>query len=131
MFLSLFFFFFFQAEDGIRDYKVTGVQTCAMMLVTRLASAFWWRRLFLKPALLPAPVDPSKFTDDEWRALGEGRPAEDVAVDDQFAAAAASALTTALGPWFAGERELNYEGFVDVLEWASSGFGKNPHREEP
>src|SRR2546426_3583995 len=23
------FFFFFQAEDGIRDYKVTGVQTCA------------------------------------------------------------------------------------------------------
>src|SRR2546426_11425059 len=27
---SFFFFFFFQAEDGIRDYKVTGVQTCAL-----------------------------------------------------------------------------------------------------
>src|SRR5256885_9373711 len=27
---SLYFFFFFQAEDGIRDYKVTGVQTCAL-----------------------------------------------------------------------------------------------------
>src|SRR2546426_7543552 len=25
-----FLFFFFQAEDGIRDYKVTGVQTCAL-----------------------------------------------------------------------------------------------------
>src|SRR5256885_7668003 len=25
-----FVFFFFQAEDGIRDYKVTGVQTCAL-----------------------------------------------------------------------------------------------------
>src|SRR5256885_4274133 len=24
------FFFFFQAEDGIRDYKVTGVQTCTL-----------------------------------------------------------------------------------------------------
>src|SRR5256885_8495446 len=24
------FFFFFQAEDGIRDYKVTGIQTCAL-----------------------------------------------------------------------------------------------------
>ena len=24
------FFFFFQAEDGIRDYDVTGVQTCAL-----------------------------------------------------------------------------------------------------
>src|SRR2546426_45271 len=28
--LSFVFFFFFQAEDGIRDYKVTGVQTCAL-----------------------------------------------------------------------------------------------------
>src|SRR5437867_5847511 len=26
----LFFFFFFQAEDGIRDRTVTGVQTCAL-----------------------------------------------------------------------------------------------------
>src|SRR5438309_321603 len=26
----LFFFFFFQAEDGIRDGTVTGVQTCAL-----------------------------------------------------------------------------------------------------
>src|SRR5256885_8787163 len=24
------YYFFFQAEDGIRDYKVTGVQTCAL-----------------------------------------------------------------------------------------------------
>src|SRR5256885_12803758 len=31
MYGSLFVsFFFFQAEDGIRDYKVTGVQTCAL-----------------------------------------------------------------------------------------------------
>src|SRR6266511_5365220 len=29
MFL-IFFFFFFQAEDGIRDFHVTGVQTCAL-----------------------------------------------------------------------------------------------------
>src|SRR5256885_3656304 len=28
--LSTISFFFFQAEDGIRDYKVTGVQTCAL-----------------------------------------------------------------------------------------------------
>src|SRR5256885_5609827 len=27
---SITLFFFFQAEDGIRDYKVTGVQTCAL-----------------------------------------------------------------------------------------------------
>src|SRR5256885_6590902 len=28
-------FFFFQAEDGIRDYKVTGVQTCALPICAR------------------------------------------------------------------------------------------------
>src|SRR5256885_3255021 len=36
--LSLRFFFFFQAEDGIRDYKVTGVQTCALPIPARLAN---------------------------------------------------------------------------------------------
>src|SRR2546426_5880593 len=29
------FFFFFQAEDGIRDYKVTGVQTCALPISSK------------------------------------------------------------------------------------------------
>src|SRR5205807_7815823 len=29
--------FFFQAEDGIRDYKVTGVQTCALPICRSLA----------------------------------------------------------------------------------------------
>src|SRR5256885_7620972 len=31
-------FFFFQAEDGIRDYKVTGVQTCALPISLQTAS---------------------------------------------------------------------------------------------
>src|SRR5438132_11291021 len=30
MFSFVFLFFFFQAEDGIRDHCVTGVQTCAL-----------------------------------------------------------------------------------------------------
>src|SRR5438445_10674590 len=29
------FFFFFQAEDGIRDIGVTGVQTCALPILGR------------------------------------------------------------------------------------------------
>src|SRR5256885_7816686 len=33
--------FFFQAEDGIRDYKVTGVQTCALPISST--------RIFLSP----------------------------------------------------------------------------------
>src|SRR6266542_5646187 len=42
-------FFFFQAEDGIRDATVTGVQTCALPILTfassaRLVRPDWWRR---------------------------------------------------------------------------------------
>src|SRR2546429_9641065 len=33
-----YFFFFFQAEDGIRDVAVTGVQTCALPILYR-----WYR----------------------------------------------------------------------------------------
>src|SRR5690606_40670320 len=29
------FFFFFQAEDGIRDFHVTGVQTCALPILSK------------------------------------------------------------------------------------------------
>src|SRR5256885_3022370 len=36
---TLYFFFFFQAEDGIRDYKVTGVQTCALPIYPAAAAA--------------------------------------------------------------------------------------------
>src|SRR5256885_4171363 len=44
-------FFFFQAEDGIRDYKVTGVQTCALPIsaytpVTFCVSARWRPKTF-------------------------------------------------------------------------------------
>src|SRR5690606_40582885 len=31
------FFFFFQAEDGIRDFHVTGVQTCALPILLAAA----------------------------------------------------------------------------------------------
>src|SRR5438093_5277794 len=35
----LYDFFFFQAEDGIRDWSVTGVQTCALPISTRRSIA--------------------------------------------------------------------------------------------
>src|SRR5699024_11400267 len=33
-------FFFFQAEDGIRDRNVTGVQTCALPICTDMAREY-------------------------------------------------------------------------------------------
>src|SRR5256886_8300280 len=47
-FRVIFFFFFFQAEDGIRDLTVTGVQTCALPILLLL-------RAFL-PFLQQQPV---------------------------------------------------------------------------
>src|SRR5207253_4947595 len=40
-------FFFFQAEDGIRDGHVTGVQTCALPISKRLGGGWGWIGLFL------------------------------------------------------------------------------------
>src|SRR5699024_11531199 len=37
-YFSVFNFFFFQAEDGIRDRNVTGVQTCALPISAYLKS---------------------------------------------------------------------------------------------
>src|SRR5205085_7910152 len=37
--LLLICFFFFQAEDGIRDLTVTGVQTCALPIYDRILGA--------------------------------------------------------------------------------------------
>src|SRR2546426_1841787 len=45
------FFFFFQAEDGIRDYKVTGVQTCALPI---------WRRKYDRSEKL------MRFSTHDW-----------------------------------------------------------------
>src|SRR2546430_13429721 len=45
--MCAFLFFFFQAEDGIRDLTVTGVQTCALPISiswemrTTLAGPYW------------------------------------------------------------------------------------------
>src|SRR2546422_3557756 len=36
--MPLSFFFFFQAEDGIRDVAVTGVQTCALPIFPHAAA---------------------------------------------------------------------------------------------
>src|SRR3989454_4076295 len=46
--------FFFQAEDGIRDYKVTGVQTCALPIFMR-ADGSEKRRVTSQPGASFAP----------------------------------------------------------------------------
>src|SRR6266487_6843142 len=54
MFALFFFFFFFQAEDGIRDGRVTGVQTCALPILKPMLAV---SNIFLtSPALRCVPA---------------------------------------------------------------------------
>src|SRR2546429_3376313 len=52
------FFFFFQAEDGIRDVAVTGVQTCALPIFALLGSYL----LLILTAPVPPHGDATEFT---------------------------------------------------------------------
>src|SRR2546429_5721774 len=58
---GMFFFFFFQAEDGIRDVAVTGVQTCALpispLTQVRVRSRCAWRAAVLLPPGSRSPCD--------------------------------------------------------------------------
>src|SRR6266446_7994691 len=65
----MYFYFFFQAEDGIRDYKVTGVQTCALPI----SSAPVLPRRWKWPATVAyGPTGPSAApTRSEERRVGK------------------------------------------------------------
>src|SRR5690348_18497609 len=56
------YFFFFQAEDGIRDGRVTGVQTCALPISARPKST--WKTVvgIVEPPGLPRAKPPRPGT---------------------------------------------------------------------
>lgn len=101
----------------------------AAMLITRLISAFWWRRAFLKTGLRPT-LRPDQRGDRRQGLRPDQGPSMITgaveSAEDDFAVAAATALSTLLRPWLSGAEELDYESFVSVLEWASAGFGQEP-----
>src|SRR5256885_14689538 len=74
------FFFFFQAEDGIRDYKVTGVQTCALPIsggkdsvVRRIADwAFYLGLIALAAAVIQPLALPPQGRPDR-KSVVEGK----------------------------------------------------------
>src|SRR5216684_4351913 len=51
------FFFFFQAEDGIRDVAVTGVQTCALPISARHRRGATSRRCAARPGVGAVPAE--------------------------------------------------------------------------
>src|SRR6266481_9109676 len=65
MYCCISFFFFFQAEDGIRDGTVTGVQTCALPIFGILSDG------------QPVEEHPPEDDDDEGNDVGEDRPLDE------------------------------------------------------
>src|SRR5256885_6316153 len=66
---------FFQAEDGIRDYKVTGVQTCALPIssISREALALRFAIGLLAAALLfSSQVALAQFSQQGPKLVGTG-----------------------------------------------------------
>src|SRR3989454_1106961 len=77
--MILYFFFFFQAEDGIRDYKVTGVQTCALPI-----SAF-------ASSVLAASGRTSYLSKSKWMSFSSGIEANSAGAGRAVVAAGAGA----------------------------------------
>src|SRR5207247_7496961 len=54
-------FFFFQAEDGIRDPLVTGVQTCALPISSRSSTGCArWAAISRRASTSPSPGRPTR-----------------------------------------------------------------------
>src|SRR5438445_3559164 len=71
-------YFFFQAEDGIRDIGVTGVQTCALPISPQPRRCLRYSRKLCRrhpPHRIPAPARREKRSEErrvgkEWRFRG-------------------------------------------------------------
>src|SRR6266487_5722560 len=71
-------FFFFQAEDGIRDGRVTGVQTCALPILWPHDEQEHWLEVFSRsslPAITVHEVAPGHFAHGRYlrRVAGDVR----------------------------------------------------------
>src|SRR5437762_11350277 len=91
----VFFFFFFQAEDGIRDTSVTGVQTCALPI---------------SGVGIPAPLDWEQNHPPDPAALAEAVRRMAERLDDRRAAARERALRFDLRPWEIGRASCRERG---------------------
>src|SRR3712207_8338225 len=72
--VSIYFFFFFQAEDGIRDIGVTGVQTCALPILRgdRVVGALQDERRRAHALEVLSVVGEERRTGEGGRDLGVG-----------------------------------------------------------
>src|SRR2546422_11744419 len=88
-------FFFFQAEDGIRDVAVTGVQTCALPIAWRAFAGPYWPPDLGGQMYRPLPL--ATFALD-W-VIGRGSPTWFHAVNLVWHAGAAGIVAALARRW--------------------------------
>src|SRR5690606_40987025 len=81
--------FFFHAEDGIRDFHVTGVQTCALPISPRrVATSPWrsrWASACSRSSARASRSGPSSSRSEERRVGKESRVSGSPALSEQIA----------------------------------------------
>src|SRR5438445_12439637 len=95
-----FIFFFFQAEDGIRDIGVTGVQTCALPIYSPKSR----RTLSM-----------------DWRGHGESEPARGDFGESPSSSEAEPVLWVYILVWASAQRESRSEERRVGKEWRARG----------
>src|SRR5688572_32578745 len=127
--VDVFFFFFFQAEDGIRDLTVTGVQTCALPISVRWVnngekpSSVIYFHLYpnLRTGDQPVPANGATAEADEPRIeILEVRAAVDntalfSALDDQGTTLRVN-LRESVAPGSATEVVIKFKGTVPEID---------------
>src|SRR5699024_11368247 len=64
--INCFLIFFFQAEDGIRDRNVTGVQTCALPILVQILEVVWLSLSFvLRYSPFPSTIEEAALSSIE------------------------------------------------------------------
>src|SRR5690625_6050501 len=76
------FTFFFQAEDGIRDGHVTGVQTCALPILSKIKT-YGKNCSICNPAFVRVEIAQQKYTGINQRQLGTTKPRMQIDVQDR------------------------------------------------
>src|SRR5882757_9830085 len=97
------FFFFFQAEDGIRDIGVTGVQTCALPIC-----------LSINGKLVDAPSTFDVFNPATDGVIAAAPAASTDQLEQAIAAARAAFPAWSALPW--EERSAYVARYADALE---------------
>src|SRR6478735_11264568 len=123
-----YFFFFFQAEDGIRDYKVTGVQTCALPICLAGARDRAARR---RSGASAVPVEPRCRADPLCRLEPRRVPARRLLKDGHGHAPSWRAQTFSTQPVPSSVSTSTHEPRQAMSRFTAIPSGRKPTRRPP